>query len=120
MSSSDVQSEGRFRGWWARRLLFRIPIVLGGLVIAAVLAFLLGLLVMLLWNWVMPDVFGLPQITYWQGWALVLLAHILFKTGGNGGGGPRGRHGGHKVSARIRGEVEQAVREEFGRHSEGS
>ena len=36
---------------------------------------------MLLWNWLMPDLFGLKEITYWQGWGLVLLSHLLFKTG---------------------------------------
>ena len=58
-----------------------IPMIIGGIVIALVMAFLLGLVVMLLWNWLMPVIFGLPEITYWQGWGLVLLAHILFKTG---------------------------------------
>lgn len=57
-----------------------IPVVIGGIIIACVTAFLFGLIVMLLWNWIMPDIFGLKTITYWQGWGLVLLAHILFKT----------------------------------------
>ncbi len=58
-----------------------IPLILGGIVLAAGLAFLFGLIVMVLWNWIMPEVFGLTTLTYWQAWGLVLLAHILFKMG---------------------------------------
>ncbi len=58
-----------------------IPMIIGGILLAGLLAFLLGFVVMLLWNWLMPVIFGLPEITYWQGWGLVLLAHILFKAG---------------------------------------
>lgn len=58
-----------------------IPMILGGVVLMAGLAFIFGLIVMLLWNWLMPEIFGFPPITYWQGWGLVILAHILFKSG---------------------------------------
>jgi hypothetical protein len=65
-----------------RRNPFRfIPMIIGGVLLAGLLAFLLGFVVMLLWNWLMPQIFGLPEITYWQGWGLVVLAHILFKAG---------------------------------------
>jgi hypothetical protein len=46
-----------------------------------VVAFVFGWLVMLLWNWIMPAVFGLSTITFWQAWGLVILAHLLFKNG---------------------------------------
>ena len=59
-------------------------LALGGLVLAAVLAFLFGLIVMALWNWLMPELFGIRAISYWEAWGLVLLAHILFKLGGHG------------------------------------
>ncbi len=63
--------------------------ILGTLGVAA-LALVFGLVVMLLWNWLMPAIFGLPLIGYWQAWGLVLLSHILFKTGHHGS------HGAHK------------------------
>jgi hypothetical protein len=66
-----------------RRPFLRVSMIIGGVVIAAVLALLFGLLVMVLWNWIMPEVFGLPPLTYWQSWGIVLLAHILFKAGGH-------------------------------------
>jgi hypothetical protein len=55
--------------------------IIGGIVLAAGLALLFGLLVMVLWNWIMPEVFGVKPLTYWQSWGIVLLAHILFKAG---------------------------------------
>jgi hypothetical protein len=49
---------------------------------AAVAGF--GAIVMLLWNWLMPAVFGLACISIWQALGLLVLARILF--GGMGGG----------------------------------
>ena len=66
-----------------RRPLIRVGMILGGIVLAAALALLFGLVVMVLWNWIMPEVFGLNPLTYWQSWGIVLLAHILFKAGGH-------------------------------------
>lgn len=63
------------------RPIFKPLLILGGVVLAAGLALLFGFFVMLLWNWLMPEIFGLKEITYWQAWGLVLLAHILFKAG---------------------------------------
>jgi len=37
-----------------------------------------GLLFMALWNWVMPEVFGLKEITFLQGYGLLLLAKLIF------------------------------------------
>lgn len=65
--------------------------VVGGTILAAGFAFLFGWVVMLLWNWLMPEIFGLPRIGYWQGWGLVLLSHILVKPGYPGGGGSGGK-----------------------------
>src|SRR4030042_5320919 len=59
--------------------IFFIPMILGGIILAFLMAFLLGYFVMILWNWLMPVIFVLTTITYWQAWGLVLLAHILFK-----------------------------------------
>jgi hypothetical protein len=33
---------------------------------------------MLLWNWLMPVIFGLSEISFWQAVGLNLLASILF------------------------------------------
>ncbi len=63
-----------------------IGMVAGGTALAAAIAFLLGFAVQALWNWLMPELFGLPQITYWQAWGLLVLGHLLL------GGGPRFNH----------------------------
>lgn len=42
------------------------------------IGFLLAWFAMLLWNITMPDVFGLPEITYKQMFALYLLIKIIF------------------------------------------
>jgi len=36
--------------------------------------------VWLLWNWLMPTIFGLKTITLIQSWGLVFLCNLLFKT----------------------------------------
>lgn len=41
-------------------------------------ALILGLPLMLLWNWIMPEVFYLETITFWQAVGLNLLTGILF------------------------------------------
>lgn len=51
--------------------------ILGTIGIAA-FGFLFGWFVMLLWNWLMPMLFGLGAITFWQAVGLVILARMLF------------------------------------------
>ena len=52
-------------------------LVLIGMVVGVVL--LLTLPTMWLWNYVMPTVFGLPEISVWQTLVLLILAEIFFK-----------------------------------------
>lgn len=52
--------------------------VIAGMVTAAALALLFGYFVMLLWNWLMPELFGIATITYWQAFGVVLLARLIF------------------------------------------
>ena len=40
---------------------------------------LLGFPLMILWNWLMPVIFGLPEIGFWQAIGLNLLSVILIK-----------------------------------------
>jgi len=59
-------------------------------VLLAPVAFaLIGYVVMALWNWLMPEIFGLKLISFWQALGLLLLSKLLFgsvraKWGGNG------------------------------------
>jgi hypothetical protein len=57
---------------------FRIIMaVIMGMFAAAALSLVTGVFVMLLWNWVMPMIFGLGTITFWQAFGLSLLAKLL-------------------------------------------
>ena len=44
------------------------------------LALILALPTMWLWNWLMPAIFGLTKITFWQALGINLLSSILFKS----------------------------------------
>jgi len=46
-----------------------------GIVIIA----LVGFAMMQLWNWLIPDIFQGPTVTYWQAMGLLLLSHILVR-----------------------------------------
>jgi hypothetical protein len=56
--------------------------------IATVACAVLGFVVMGLWNWLAPPVFGAHTITFWQALGLLILGRILF-------GGFHGRPGRH-------------------------
>ena len=56
-------------------------LMLIGLVILAAILFTIPL--QLLWNWLMPQLFNLPMVTFWQAFGLNLLAGILFRTNVN-------------------------------------
>jgi hypothetical protein len=60
------------------------------LAILAMAAFVVigGEVVMHLWNWLLPGLFGWRQITFWQAVGLLALCRILF-----GGVSGRGHHG---------------------------
>ena len=51
-------------------------------VIALIVAFslLFAVPVMLLWDWLMPELFGLKEITLFQAWGLSVLSGLLFKS----------------------------------------
>lgn len=52
----------------------------GAWIVVILIGFLLAWFAMLLWNITMPDVFGLPEITYKQMFSLYLLCNLLFRT----------------------------------------
>lgn len=62
---------------------------------AAAIVFIPALLVlfgagtMWLWNWLMPTLFKLPTIGFWQAIGILLLSQILFKGGHFGRSGRR-------------------------------
>jgi hypothetical protein len=73
---------------------YLIPtLIVGGPIIVAIFVVFTGGIVMLLWNWLLPHLFGFPEITLLQGFGLLVLGRILFGGfGGGGGGGHQSKH----------------------------
>ena len=71
---------------WIQRLVkgFIFAIIFLGIFAAG-----FGAAVLHLWNWLMPALFGLHTITYWQALGLLGLSWLLLQ-------GPRGWIGGHR------------------------
>ena len=67
-----------------KKLLLIAPLALLGMALFIAVG---GWVVMALWNWLMPSLFGLRTITFWQGLGLLALCRILFGGFGMRGGG---------------------------------
>jgi len=65
---------------------YRFLRVLKILVIVTVAVTVFSFVLMHLWNWLMPAIFGLHAVSFWQALGLLVLSKILF-------GGFRGRPG---------------------------
>lgn len=85
--------------------------VIGGILLAGLLAFLFGWVVMLLWNWLMPSLFGIGTITYWQGFGIFFLAKILFGFGGGHSSDSSSKK--KKKEGTIRGEIGKEIKNEI-------
>ena len=70
-----------------RKWIFIVPAALVGMVL---FIFVGGEVVRLLWNWLLPPLLGLRQITFWQALGILALCRILF--GGFGVHGGRQPH----------------------------
>ncbi len=85
---SGKEEGGGFEAWWEERSLpQKILTGIGFAILGIGLLALFGLFVMLLWNWLMPEIFGFKQLDYWQAWGLLILCTILFKGFGSSNNG---------------------------------
>ena len=83
-----------------------IPLaILGGLAFVA----LGGEVVHQLWNWLLPPLFGLREITFWQALGILTLSRILFGGLGCGSGGSHRRRRG-ELTAEERERVRERLR----------
>jgi hypothetical protein len=92
------------------------------LVLITVFLAVLGLLVMKLWNWLVPSLFMGPVVSYWEALGLLVLVRVLcggFRPHGHGGG-PFG-HWRHRrevwkqMTPEQRDEFRSRMRERWGR-----
>ena len=83
-----------------RNWMFIVPAALVGMVL---FIFIGGEIVHLLWNWLLPPMFGLRQITFWERLGILALCRILFGKFGLHGGrhGYRGREGADRMVDRM-------------------
>lgn len=55
-----------------------IFMVLGSLILIFFVAALFAFPVMWIWNYLMPELFGLPSIVFWQAFWMPVLAQLIF------------------------------------------
>lgn len=71
MRDFDMHRQGRGHHFGGHRM--AKPLLMGAVIIAA-----LGLLVMSLWNALLPEIIGVKDIGFWQAIGLLALCRILF------------------------------------------
>ena len=74
-----------------RKWIFLAPLAILGLVVFIAIG---GAVVLQLWNWLLPPLFGWRQITFWQAVGILALCRILF--------GGLGLHGSGRSNVRRR------------------
>jgi hypothetical protein len=74
-----------------KKLIFIAPLAILGI---ALFVFIGGQIVMHLWNWLLPPLFGFHQIGFWQALGMLVLCRILF--------GGSGWHGSSRSNVRRR------------------
>ena len=99
------------------RLIFIVPAAMLGILVFMAIG---GEIVLHLWNWLLPPLFGWRQITFWQALGILVLCRILF--GGHGWHGS-GRSNvrrrmeercGRRMTPEERERFRQRMRERFG------
>jgi hypothetical protein len=97
-------------------VIFIAPLAIVGIAVFIAIG---GTIVLYLWNWLLPPLFGWHQITFWQALGVLLLCRILF--GGFGLHGSRRSHWRRRMDERWqhmtpeeREQFRQRMRERWG------
>ena len=88
-----------------KKWIFIAPLAILGVLLVV---FIGGEVVKQLWNWLLPPLFGWPQVTFWQAFGILALCRILF--GGRGFSHSNSRRRSREERERFR----QAMRKRFG------
>jgi len=67
-----------------KRWIFVVPLAILGILVFVAIG---GGVVLLLWNWLLPPMFGWNQLTFWQALGMLVLCRILFGGFGMSGSG---------------------------------
>jgi hypothetical protein len=108
---NSIQSNRKYN--MGPRILHKIAWIAGGIILAVFLAFIFGYFVMLLWNWIMPAIFGLPEIDYWLAFGIIILARLIFGGFGHGGHHHKSNHHDRYYGSKFR----NRCRPPFDRHN---
>ncbi len=95
-----------------KKVAWKVLKTIGMILLGIMVAVLLGFVIMWLWNWLMPMIFGLMKITYWQAVGIFILAKLLF-------GGISGSDGDKKdEKGTIRSTIKSEIKKEFDKEFE--
>jgi hypothetical protein len=77
------REDGGWRhGSWSKRSIgAKVAMIVAAIILAPGFLALFAAVTMWLWNWLMPVIFKLPIIGFWQAAGILVLSHILFKGG---------------------------------------
>jgi hypothetical protein len=95
------RNEKWHKRWSERSVRAKVLVIVGVAVMLPAFLALFGAVTMWLWNWLMPTIFKLPEIGFWQAIGLLLLAQIFFK-GGHAGRAGRTQWRRAKLRERMR------------------
>ena len=88
-----------------RKWIFIAPAAIVGIV---AVIFIGGELVKLLWNWLLPPLFGWRELTFWQALGMLGLCRVLF------GGVGRHAYGRPSIRRRLRERMDERMEERTG------
>jgi hypothetical protein len=99
-----------------KKLILIAPLAVAGLLLFVAVG---GAVVQLLWNWLLPSLFGWREVSFWQALGVLALCRILFGGFGcHGSGrshiGRRLQEGYVRMSPEERERFRQRLREKFG------
>lgn len=113
---SGSKFESKLKLFWENLPVFlKVLLVIGaaalGLSLAGGIFILIGVIVRALWNWLMPTIFALPSINFWQAWGLLVLSSILFRKGGSSSGSSSDRKRKRHLKENLRMEMDACSEE---------
>jgi hypothetical protein len=98
-----------------KKWIFIVPAALAGMLVFTAIG---GFIVQLLWNWLLPPLFGWRELTFWQALGMLALCRILFGGFGFHGSSRSGMR--RRMRERWEGmtvEEQERFREAFSRRS---
>lgn len=84
MNNTNTEKSRTYRHGMASMCMRFCGMMFARLFFAVGFALILAVVVVWLWNWLMPGLFGLGPIAYWQAFGLMILARLILGTFGLG------------------------------------